>query len=102
MFARLISKFNLSLPQILISSLVVKVFLFMSGHIDFLELWHNLSFGHQWLFGDACKPRGYTNVKFFREDTGIPFPRSRFLKLKRVIFVVKLVLAKQKVKHLLM
>lgn len=74
----------------------------MRGHIDFLELWHNLPFNHQWLIGDACKPRGFKNVKVLREATGIPFPRSRFLKLKRVICVVKLVLAKQKVKHLLM
>lgn len=70
----------------------------MSGHIGFLELWHNLPFGHQCLIGDACKPRGYKNVKFLREDTGIPFPRSRFLKLKRVIFVVKLVFSQTKSK----
>lgn len=70
----------------------------MSGGIDFRELWHNLPFGHQWLIGDACKRRGYQNVKLLREDTEIPFPRSQFLKLKRVIFVVKLVFSQTKSK----
>lgn len=70
----------------------------MRGHIDFLELWHNLPFNHQWLIGYACKPRGSKNVKVLREDTGIPFPRSRFLKLKRVICVVKLVFSQTKSK----
>lgn len=72
MVARLIRRYDLSSP------ITVIVFcLYKSGRIDFLDFWHNHPFGHRWLIGDVCKPRGSINIIILSGDT--LFSKSVFI-----------------------